>query len=129
MIGQAIGIPTHAAHLRVVINPNQIERTASSCDRASLRLIVNTEFGKPQSAKARTWLEELVDDLARRTCRGTIAKGTYRYINHYPAPSVLAAANELLASKGIKMEINPYASEDGTMMVWMEYTRLQASNG
>jgi len=129
MIASEIGIATIAAHLRLVENPSRIERSAPACDRASLRLIVNDEFGKPQFAKARSWLEELVDDLARRTCAGTIAKGTYRYIYFYPSASVLQAAHEVLAKQGIRMEINPLVNDDGSISVWMEYTRLPASNG
>lgn len=127
LASSSIGIPTNAAHLRVVINPNRFERTPRRLDRSSFHLYINGAYGwQPESDSppaAHDWVDNLVIDLARRTCNGTIAKGTYRYINHYPTPSALHAANERLAVQGIKMDINPCASEDGTIMVWVEYTR------
>ncbi len=125
MFVATIGMPTSVAHLRVVVNPNRIERTPRRLDRSSFHLYINEAFGwQPETAQSTNdWVDTLAVDLARRTCSGTIAKGTYRYINHYPTPSALHEANERLAAQGIKMDINPCASEDGTIMVWVEYTR------
>jgi hypothetical protein len=130
MFVATIGIPTSVPHLRVVINPSRIERTPRRCERNSFHLYINEAFGwKPETAQpAHDWVDQFAIDLARRTCNGTIAKGTYRYINHYPTPSALHAANERLAAQGIKMDINPSASEDGTIMVWVEYTRQPGFN-
>jgi hypothetical protein len=122
------GMPTHVSFLRVLINDAFVERTPITFSRDSLTLHVNQRFGKPEAAKARTWVEQMIDDLERRTCKGAIAPGTFLQVNHYPRPQVLREVEAQLAEKGIKLEISPLASEDGTMMAWIEYDRRSQCN-
>lgn len=73
------------------------------------------------SASSASWTEQLVADLAERTCNGTIARGTNLTIRHFPIPQKLAAARAELARKGVKFDIQPLPSEDGSFQVWVEY--------
>lgn len=141
MFVATIGEPTGVKHLRVLVNPVAIERTARRCGPDELIVYINTRFdpvvhtalakhaAADKSNDPLAWVDEMAAELARRTCSGTISKGTNQSISFYPRPNVLAAANERLAAQGIRMEISPVADEGGRINVWVEYTRLPASNG
>lgn len=141
MFVATVGEPTGVKHLRVITNPVAVERTAPRCAPDELLVYISTRHDpvvhttlakhtartKPDDALA--WVDDMIVELAQRTCDGTISKGTNQSISFYPRPNVLAAANERLAAQGIRMEINPVADEGGRINVWVEYTRLPASNG
>ncbi|MBX3137884.1 hypothetical protein KF707_16785 [Candidatus Obscuribacterales bacterium] len=141
MFVATIGEPTGVKHLRVLVNPVAIERSARRCGPDELIVYINTRFdpvvhtalakhaASGKSTDPLAWVDDMAAELARRTCSGTISKGTNQYINFYPTPGVLAAANERLAAQGIRMEINPYANDDGQINVWIEYTRQPAFHG
>lgn len=141
MLVATIGEPTGVKHLRVLVNPIAIERTARRCGPDELIVYTNTRLdpvvhttlakhaAADKSNDPLAWVDDMAAELARRTSSGTISKGTNQYINFYPTPGVLAAANERLATQGIRMEINPFANEDGQINVWIEYTRQPAYNG
>jgi hypothetical protein len=129
MFVATIGTPTTVAHLRVIVNPAAIERTTPRCARDSLVLHVNPNFYSPRTSDEPYWVDEMISELARRTCNGTISKGTNQYISFFPMPDELHNANERLAAAGIRMEINPRADEHGLLNVWLEYTRQPAYNG
>ena len=120
----SIGLPTKAAHLRLLVNPVSIERTPRRCSRDMLQVYVRGMLAMTvATCGGPAWVDGVIADLERRTNKGTIASGTYTYVPQFPRPDVLRQVNDYLAGKGITLEIQPHASDDGTFMAWVQYDR------
>lgn len=140
-----IGLPTRVPYMRLILNPNFVERTPPLFDRNLFWLHVNGAYDeiraatgngsaskalvapRAESADATSWTAQLLADLQRNTCNGTIAPGTNSRIKRYPQPHELEKARESLAAHGVRFEITPYPEDDGSFRVWVEYDRTLAA--
>lgn len=135
-----IGLPTRVPYMRLIVNPNFVERTPPLLDRSMLWLHVNGAYDEIRTAlrranatsaaapaAAQSWTAKLLEDLERNTCKGTIAPGTNSRIRKFPTPDELEKARDSLAAQGVKFEINPYPDDDGSFRVWVEYDRTFAA--
>lgn len=89
-----------------------------------LQLVVNNEQPvRRDDSPPPDWASALVEELRTTTRNGAEGSSIFTSIKSLPSEQELNSAKAFLDSRGIKVELNPYENDDGTVSAWVSYFR------